>query len=170
MVPTFKINTCLFIRGFHIKMASVLGLTPLPLLDRLHNSLVKPILFSPLLQNLWSHLAVLAVPAGTSCLLHSLPLACTHFSHLYHDLAFPHPPRWFMTHTPPLPQAFSALYCNRKTKPPQGEVCLDNSRQPASRQLLHATTQTNGHRQRLLYDWHAPCTSEYPFRACPRLR
>jgi len=50
-----------FVRGFHIKMASLLGLTPLPLLDRLHNSLVKPILFSPLLQNLWSHLAVLAV-------------------------------------------------------------------------------------------------------------
>jgi len=41
-----------FIRGFHIKMASLLGLTPLPLLGRLHNSLVQPIFFSPLLQNL----------------------------------------------------------------------------------------------------------------------
>jgi len=81
-----------FFRGFHIKMASLLGLTPLPLLGRLHNSLVKPILISPLLQKLWSHLAVLVVPAGTSCLLHSLPLACTYFPHHYHDLAFPYPP------------------------------------------------------------------------------
>ena len=89
-----------FIRGFHIKMASLLGLTPLPLLGRLQNSL-KPILFSPLLQNLWSHLAVLAVPAGTSCLFpcqHSLPLACTYFSHLYPDFAYSHPSRCFMTH------------------------------------------------------------------------
>ena len=85
-----------FVRDFHIKMASVLGLTPLPLLGRLHNSLVKPILFSPLLQpeNLWSHLAVLAVPAGSSCLFpypHCLLLASTDFLHLYHDFAFPTP-------------------------------------------------------------------------------
>jgi hypothetical protein len=74
-----------FVRGFHIKMASLLGLTPLPLLGRLHNSLVKPIFFSPLLQNLWLHLAVLAVPAGTFWLFpcpHSLPLDCTDFSPL----------------------------------------------------------------------------------------
>ena len=85
-----------FVCGFHIKMASLLSLTPLPLLGRLHNSLVKPILFSPLLQNLWSHLAVLAVPAGTSCLFpypHCLLLACIDLPHLCPDFAYSHPPR-----------------------------------------------------------------------------
>ena len=53
-----------FIRSFHFKMAFLLGLTPLLLLDRPHNFLVKPIFFSPLLQRLWTHLAVLAVPVG----------------------------------------------------------------------------------------------------------
>ena len=98
-----------FIRGFHIKMAYLLGLTPLPLFGRLHNSLVKPIFFSPLLQNLWSRLAVLAVPAGTFWHLpcpHSLPLDCTDFSPLYPDFADSHPPRCFMVDSPLLPHIF----------------------------------------------------------------
>jgi len=44
---------CTFISGFHIKMASLFGLTPLPLLGRPHNFLLKPVFFSPLLQSLW---------------------------------------------------------------------------------------------------------------------
>jgi len=83
-----------FIRGFHMKMASLLGLTLLPLLGRPHNFFVKPIFFSPLLQSLWSHLAVLSVPAGIFWLFpcpHPLPLDCTNFSPLYPDFAVPTP-------------------------------------------------------------------------------
>ena len=67
-------------------------------------------------------------------------------------------------------KVIKAIIIIRKAKPSQGQECLDDSCQPVSRQLLHATAQTNGHQQRLLHDWHATCTSEYPLRACPRLR
>jgi len=112
-----------FIRDFHIKMASLLGLTPLPLLGRLHNSLVKPIFFSPLLQNLWSHLAVLAVPAGTFWLFpcpHSLPLECTDFSPLYPDSAYFQPPRCFMVDSPLPPYIFRPCTTTGRRSLPKG--------------------------------------------------
>jgi len=71
--------------------------------------LKKPIFFSPLLQNLWTHLAVLAVPAGTFWLfpcLHPLPLDCTDFPPLYPDFVDSHPPRCFAVDSPIPPHIF----------------------------------------------------------------
>jgi len=113
-----------FIRGFHIKMASLLGLTQLPLLGRPHNFLVKPIFFSPLLQNLWAHLAVLTIPAGTFWLFpcpHPLPLDCTDFSPLYPDFADSHPPRCFMVDSPIPPHIFRPCTTTGRRTLPKGK-------------------------------------------------
>jgi len=97
-----------FVRGFHIKVSSLLGLTPLPLFGRLHNSLVKPILFWPLLQKLWSHLTVLvSPPVLPGSVPITLLLVCIDFPHLCPDFAYSHPPRCFKTHSDTLPETFN---------------------------------------------------------------
>jgi len=54
-----------FIRDFHIKMASLLGLTPLPLLGRMHNSLVKPFFFCRTCVSTWPSLLFPQVLSGS---------------------------------------------------------------------------------------------------------
>jgi len=80
--------TFAFTRSTLIKMAAIHGQPPLLLLNRLPNCLVKPVFFSPVVQSYWTHLAVLAIPAGLSRLSLRLHPPLFSWSCMYHSPLF----------------------------------------------------------------------------------